>query len=66
METTWYVSYQGMELQFGFILTIFPSPVYGFVQPEGWEILDGLPLLSKFTGCGVTVFSIVVAVYCKK
>lgn len=63
-KTTWYVSLAWNCTLF-FILTAFFHHLYmDFVQPEGLQILGQLAsYLASLPAAGVTVFSIVVAVY---
>lgn len=63
-KTTWYVAV-AWNLSLAFILTAFFHHLYmDFVQPEGLQIVGQLAsYLASLPAAGVTVFSILVAVY---
>lgn len=63
-KTTWYVAV-AWNLSLVFILTAFFHHLYmDFVQPEGLQIIGQLAsYLASLPAAGVTVFSILVAVY---
>jgi cytochrome c oxidase subunit 1 len=66
-KTTWYISI-AWNLSLVFILTAFFHHMYmDFVQPEGLQIIGQLAsYLASLPAAGVTVFSIIIAVYRKK
>jgi cytochrome c oxidase subunit 1 len=66
-KTTWYVAV-AWNLTLVFILTAFFHHMYmDFVQPEGLQIIGQLAsYLASLPAAGVTVFSVIIAVYRKK
>ncbi|TNE33300.1 cbb3-type cytochrome c oxidase subunit I [bacterium] len=66
-KTTWYISI-AWNLTLVFILTAFFHHLYmDFVQPEGLQIIGQLAsYLASLPAAGVTVFSVIIAVYRKK
>lgn len=66
-KTSWYVAI-AWNLTLVFILTAFFHHMYmDFVQPEGLQIIGQLSsYLSSLPAAGVSVFSVIIAVYRKK
>lgn len=66
-KTTWYISV-AWNLTLVFILTAFFHHLYmDFVQPEGLQIIGQLAsYLASLPAAGITVFSVIIAVYRKK